>query len=283
MKKILFLLFLAVSVQGYSQKLFIDGFIGAAGYQGDMQNKYYDPAKMKMGGGLGMHYSYNGRIGGSFMVSALKVYGNDVETKLKRNLSFETKILEAKLLGEFNILDMEARNWSPYVAAGLAVFKFDPYTYTKTGEKVYLQPLGTEGQGLSQYPDKKMYKLTQMAIPFGGGIKVALSPKLQVGVEILMRKLLTDYLDDVSGNYADKNILIAERGQLAYELAYRASEKGLSDPYPPAGWQRGSPKSKDWYYTTGLRISYGLGGGGSDKHYGSGKRKGRMGCPGNVL
>ena len=248
-----------------------------------MQNKYYDPAKMKPGFGLGAHYEHNGRIGASLMVSSLTVFGDDVETKLKRNLSFETKILEARLMAEINLLDMEERRFSPYVAAGVAAFKFDPYTYTRTGQKVYLQPLGTEGQGLAAYPDKKMYGLTQLAIPFGGGLKIALTQRINVGVEIIMRKLFTDYLDDVSGNYADATILRTQRSELAYELAYRASEKGLADPYPPGGYQRGNPKSKDWYYTAGLRIGYALGGGGSDKYYGGGKRKNRMGCPGSVL
>lgn len=50
--------------------------------------------------------------------------------------------------------------------------------------------MNTEGQGLTRYPEKKLYNNNQFAIPFGGGLKLALTNKLQVGLEIGLRKLL---------------------------------------------------------------------------------------------
>ena len=68
---------------------------------------------------------------------------------------------------------------------------FNPYTMDAFNNKVYLQPFGTEGQGIPAYPEKKEYKLTQFALPFGGGIKMSLSDYIQVSIEIGMRKLFT--------------------------------------------------------------------------------------------
>src|SRR6185437_13148643 len=118
----------------------------------------------------------------------------------------------------------------------------------------------TEGEGF--IAGRKMYSLTQIGIPFGAGVKLALSDNLNVGLEVGFRKLFTDYLDDVSTTYVDKNLLLANRGQKAVELSYRGDEiKGGSLVYPDSGAQRGNPGSKDWYYFTGLTLSFRLGNG----------------------
>ncbi len=58
---------------------------------------------------------------------------------------------------------------SSYVFGGVALFHFDPYVMD-SGEKVFLKPLSTEGQGLAEYPDRKAYSLTQFTLPFGAGV-----------------------------------------------------------------------------------------------------------------
>ena len=84
--------------------------------------------------------------------------------------------------------------------AGIGVYRYNPYAYSG-GNKVFLQPLSTEGQNIIGYPDRKKYSLTQFAVPFGGGFKFAVSENLRVGIEMGIRKLFTDYLDDVSKGY----------------------------------------------------------------------------------
>jgi len=192
-----------------------------------------------------------------------------------RNLSFETVITEGSLVGEFYFMNLDEQKFSPYLFVGLAIFHFNPYTSDTAGQKIYLKPLSTEGQGLSQYPDRKPYKLTQLAIPFGGGVKYAITDKWRVGLELGLRKLFTDYLDDVSTSYADENDLLAAKGQLAVDMAYRGDELPNGRPYPAKGAQRGGSKFKDWYYFAGLHLTYRLGAGGMNF---MGKKKG-FGCP----
>jgi hypothetical protein len=58
-----------------------------------------------------------------------------------------------------------------------------------------------------------------------------------------MRYAFTDYLDDVSGTYADPAVVQSQNGFVAYELANRSS---LTDEVLE-GRQRGNSKTNDWY------------------------------------
>jgi hypothetical protein len=172
-----------------------------------------------------------------------------------RNLNFKSNILEGNLCLEFNLLDPEDYLGLPYVFGGVGVFHFNPYTKDANNVKTYLQPLGTEGQGLSAYPNKKMYSLTQLCLPFGGGWKQRINDVVEIDYELGARLLFTDYLDDVSTTYADPQQLLIGRGAKAVELAYR----GPTPPGAQEGIKRGNPKSKDWYFFTGLKLVYKFG------------------------
>ncbi len=150
---------------------------------------------------------------------------NNTEPSLiARNLNFTSAITELSVVGQLYLFNSYKSRINPYVMAGIAVFRHNPYTFDAQGEKFFLKPLGTEGQGLSRYPDKSPYSLTQFAFPFGGGIKFAVTEAISIGWEIGARKTFTDYLDDVSGTYADQAALLAGRGPKAVELAFRTPE-----------------------------------------------------------
>lgn len=283
MMKYLFLPLLVLSSFNlFAQRLHADLYAGVANYQGDLQTKRFTLTNSGPAVGLGLSYDLTSHIIIRGVASYMKVSGEDATSNnkgtLSRNLSFESSIWEAQLAGEYNLFDMEERSFTPYVFAGVAAFHFNPYAFDAKGNKQYLRSLTTEGQGLPAYPEKKMYGNNQVAIPFGGGLKLALTDNLQVGVELGLRKLFTDYLDDVSGTYADSTLLAAARGPEAAAMAYRGGEIAGAPPYPAAGSQRGNAGRKDWYYTTGLRISYLLGNGN-----GGGRRnKTKTGCPVNI-
>jgi len=174
-----------------------------------------------------------------------------------RNLSFETRLIEFNLLGEFYLFNIYNQKYSPYAFAGLAVYHFNPYTYDTTGTYQLLRPLHTEGQGLPEYPDRKVYNLNQFALPFGIGVRFEANDYVNIGFELGLRKLFTDYIDDVSTTYVDEQTLLNARGPLATELAYRGDELKNGAPYPIGGTVRGGPH-KDWYYFTGVTIGFRL-------------------------
>jgi len=253
-------------------------FGGVANYQGDLTDKLY--ANPKAAVGLSLSYQVSSRVNIRAGFTFAKIAGADSLTKQddlrQRNLSFQSPVNEFSLVGEINSFDLSLKRWSPYVFAGVAVYHYNPYTFDGNGNQVFLQPLGTEGQGLPGYTPSKPYTLTQLAIPFGGGIKYNLSDRFRLGLEVGLRKTFTDYLDDVSGNYADLNDLLINRGPVAAALAYRGDELPGGDPaYPGKGETRGGAKYKDYYYFSGLHINYLLGDGGG----GSGRGKKGYGCP----
>lgn len=257
-------------------------FGGISNYQGDLVDKAYKSSKGAFGFTAG--YPVSSRVMLRAGLTFAKVAGADSLNKqpdLKlRNLSFQSPITEFSARVEINTFDLNIKSWSPYVFAGLAVYHFNPYTFDQNGNKIFLQPLSTEGQGLPNYGTKP-YPLTQLAIPFGGGVKYNISDNIQVAFEIGLRKLFTDYLDDVSGNYANATELFNAKGQQAVDLSYRGDEVPNGNPaYPAKGITRGSPKYKDWYYFTGLHLIFQLPDNGNSKTFSSaaGKRKG-YGCP----
>lgn len=272
----------------FAQRLHIGVFGGLAAYNGDLTDKWF-PKKVTNGAiGVTGNYELTDNImlraGFTYaVVGGADRYSRD-PALLARNLSFESSISEFSLLGEYYLLNLYDQRISPYVFAGLSVFHFNPYAYDSS-RKIYLKPLSTEGQGLPGYGDRESYALTQAAIPFGAGVKFAVTDRVHLGLEMGLRKLFTDYLDDVSTTYADPADLLAARGQLAVDMSYRGDDVG-NPVYPAKGVQRGKAKNKDIYYFTGLHLTYRLGMGNSSRGSGmsGGSRKGRSStnCPVNV-
>jgi hypothetical protein len=175
-----------------------------------------------------------------------------------RNLSFESKINELQASLRYYPLGYipEQKRWSPYFFTGVTLFHFNPMAEYQ-GNWVELQPLGTEGQGTSAFPDRKPYRLTQIAVPLGGGVKYLLSPSLAVGVEGTLQVTFTDYLDDLSNTYVDPAILIAENGLMAYHLSNRTGEYLGGEPTLKTSTSpRGNPDVNDYYGYFGVTFSF---------------------------
>jgi hypothetical protein len=272
---VLYLFFLYSSA--CAQRLHIGVMAGLASYNGDIVSKPFPGHKQsKEAFGFTLNYEITDRLmlRGGFTyghVAGADSLEKDLTFKL-RNLSFQTGISECSVMGEYYLFNLNETSFSPYGFAGIAVYHFNPYAFDLNGNKIFLQPLSTEGQGINGYTAKP-YALTQLAIPFGGGLKFALNDNWRVGIEVGIRKLFTDYMDDVSTVYADKNDLLNAKGQRAVEMAYRGGEIPNGNPnYPVKGLQRGSEKSKDWYYFSGIHLTFRIGNGGT-----GGNRK--NGCP----
>ncbi len=191
---------------------------------------------------------------------------NIAKTRYNRNLNFRSSITEFSLIAEFHPLyiffswedrDTDPPKMSPYLLAGVGYYTFNPQA--KLGNKwIDLQPLSTEGQGFSEYPDRPTYKLQQMNIPVGLGIKYEISPLVNLRGEYVYRILNTDYLDDLSTTYVDPtvyaNYFTGAKLQNAIDLSDRQKNKVTS-----AGGKRGSPKQNDAFFSFNLKLSLTLG------------------------
>ena len=282
MKQFILILTIAgFSLTSFGQKFYINVFTGVSNYQGDLQDKRFTFNQSHLAVGAGLSYEITEKILLSGGYTYGTVSGSDKKNSRNtfRNLDFTTNISEGHLTVEYYFQNLYEHSVSPYIFAGIARYNFSPYTKDSLGNKYFLKPLSTEGEGF--LPDKKYYKINQFAIPFGGGLKFALNDNVRLGFEIGMRKLFTDYLDDVSTNYVDENLLLQNRGPKAVELAFRGDELKNGSSYPPAGSKRGGSIVKDWYYFTGLTASFRLGGNGNKGGYGKRSKSG-TGCPAKV-
>ena len=193
--------------------------------------------------------------------------GGDEEDRKYRNLSFQSKISEAYaaielyptyFLEKYDGLLGKIR---PYVLGGVGIFHFNPEAQDNDGTWVKLAPLHLEGQGFAEYPDSKPYKLTQMNVLMGFGFKYYFKENAYIGLEILHRKLFTDYVDDVSHNYYidpiyfDKYLAPADAAR-ARRLYYRGIYSfPTTRPYQEFA-ERGDPKQNDAYFSSILRIGW---------------------------
>lgn len=189
-------------------------------------------------------------------------YSNNL-THVIRNLSFNTDIFEMTLMGDFNFFqfipgDPEFKA-TPYVSLGTGFMSYDPYAYLGQ-ERVYLRPLGTEGQGSALYPDRKPYGNMAMVFPIGFGFKYNISPKTNFTFEILHRFTTTDYLDDVSRTYAGLDAFTPlPNGDFSQAMLLQDRSPAVNGtPIGIAGRQRGLNLRKDQYITATMGITINL-------------------------
>ncbi|MBQ9255182.1 MAG: outer membrane beta-barrel protein [Bacteroidales bacterium] len=206
-------------------------------------------------GGVLVRYNFNPRWTLKGTASFSKLSGDDAHFNNKRNLSFHSAIQELALTAEFNFMDYRTgtrqHRFTPYIFGGLAVFHFNPKAdiidpITQEQVTVSLHDLNTEGQGLIK--DRKNYSRVQISIPFGVGVKFSLSSYTCIGLEWGFRKTFTDYIDDISTTYIDRNELLSYAGEQAVTAADRTNElSGHAGEYHTHGEMRGNKSTKDWY------------------------------------
>jgi hypothetical protein len=275
LKRIIFSLALLLPLASMAQPHHEVGLsAGIANYHGDLQDKWFPNTGSKPMGGVVYKYFFNPhlgiRLGASYTSLTAADSLSDVAVKQQRNLRFATNLFEGQFGFELNLLPIEADrvHFTPYVFGGIAVFHFNPFTDGRNGERVYLRSLGTEGQGIENYPDRKEYKLTNVSFPFGGGLKAFIGKTVFIAAEVGFRYTNTDYLDDVSKTYINLDTLKAWKGQQAVDLAFRTNEtKGWDGNYPDWKYQRGDSKANDWYYFTNITVTIYLRAFGNMKDY----------------
>ncbi|RZL01504.1 MAG: hypothetical protein EOO89_30080 [Pedobacter sp.] len=198
----------------------------------------------------------------------------------QRNLDFKTNIWELYTALElyptmiFNKYDDYEPRLKPYGFIGVGLFHFNPKgsLTSPNGNKTWydLQPLRLEGQGMSEYPGKKPYSLTQINIPMGLGLKYDLSDRVTIGTELLYRKTFTDYIDDVSTTYVDplvfENYLSLKDAAIARKLYDKTNSLVVPANRTVPGEQRGNPKQMDAYFSTVIKIGIKLGQSMSDEN-----------------
>lgn len=131
-----------------------------------------------------------------------------------RQAELRLSLAELSAVAEYNFLDYYDMRQRP---------RLSPYFFAGVAALVYNKKLNTDNPGLEEALDEPFDTDLTMAIPFGVGLKYALSKHWNLGLEFGARKLFTDDLDFLS----------------------EGDDKRVANPY-----------DKDWYFYNGVSISY---------------------------
>lgn len=231
---------------------------GGSYYIGDL-NRFGHFKGTQPAGSLFYRYNIHSRLSFRVNFSYGNVVGDDKWSKdpllSNRNLNFKSDIFELGAGVEFHYMPFQLGSkkyrGTAYFLAELAVFRMNPKTQYN-GEWIFLQPLGTEGQGTA-LGTRGHYNLFQVAIPLGLGVKLSLGKRASIGLEYGIRKTFTDYLDDVGADaFVDPVELAATSGPLAATLSNRSVDGSRYG-------KRGTSATKDWYAFFGVTLTFRLG------------------------
>jgi hypothetical protein len=254
--------------------------LGSTLFSGDINSRFaFKETKPALGLLYKFHYLKYMALKASFIYGGLK--GSDAQdesynareiTRKIRNLSFKSHIWEVALSNEFYFINKEkGKKWSPYILGGMGLVHFNP-TAELNGKTYHLRDYHTEGQGLPGY--KKEYRLTALTGILGFGTRYQINPGFFMGIELGYRFTNTDYMDDVSGNYADPTDLYNNFGITSVKLSDRSYEGQANYPFPgpdiyydaqgnphvvgygAATDQRGSNHHNDRYMIINMTLSF---------------------------
>ena len=203
-------------------------------------------------------YKFNPKWALNTQLNYAQIRGDDAlstnEGRMWRNLRFKNNILELTARGEYTFMespDVGGRGYyklefASFVHAGLTCFYHNPKGSLDGKTWHRLQPMKTEGV---------KYNKIGIGIPLGLGILFTYEREHRFGIEFNWTSTFTDYLDDISGNYAyDPD----DQSSLTASLANQSEEV-----VPPneinnylIDQKRGDPSHDDAYIFTTFTYSY---------------------------
>ena len=230
----------------------------------------FKATRVSLGGGYNYFVRQDMSIVGQFTYNMLTAKDEFAANAARRNRNFDirTHLMEVSAQYRYYFVkdkfghsfklrgasSMFFSQLSAYAAIGVAGFYFNPKGRYSDNKFYALQPLGTEGQGLTVGTEK--YKRIGIAIPFSVGAKYSLGERWGIGAELCIRKTFTDYIDDVSTVYYDNTAIEAEYGEKAGFLA--DPNDGTNPNWTGKGERRGGEGLDDFYATFMISVNYKL-------------------------
>lgn len=231
--------------------------VGLSYYMGDLNPTLPFAMSQLQYGGL-VRFNYNNRWTFRFDYSRAIVTADDTKLNWRpeRGLNFTSIINDFSVVAEFNFLEYYTgnpkKNVSPYIFGGISVFQYTAFANVN-GILVDLSNQKTEEINPNAKWYEKMFGKTSpigVSIPFGMGVKFALSRHMAATIEWRMQKTFTDYLDDVATVYPadDQHATVTVDGNV-YDL---------TDPTGKylAGQQRGNSAFNDWFGMARVSLTW---------------------------
>lgn len=171
----------------------------------------------------------------------------DTKGRYARNLHFRNNMIEFSSMITANIFPvnrgyLKRAKINPYVFLGINVFTNNPqakaYGKGDAGDWINLRDLKTEGQGTTNGPEA--YSGLQVGIPFGVGVKFAITRKIDLSFELGYRFSFSNYLDDVGTTYLSE-AQMRSANPLTVRMSNRSGE--ILDNFGDARTYNGVPIS----------------------------------------
>ncbi|QES87959.1 DUF6089 family protein [Rhizosphaericola mali] len=167
--------------QSFSEKLHLGIGFGPMRYYGDIYSEY---TQFSVAGNI--RYELNDHFYIKGQVTFGSVGASDQGSERQQLHPFRSNIQEISIMPEFDLLNMnEGSKWTPYIFAGVGYFHYTPFYY--------------EYNDVTKRYDKYNYDLASVPrkinIPFGGGIKYAITDNIRLFGEGNFRLTNTDEID----------------------------------------------------------------------------------------
>ncbi|REE01682.1 hypothetical protein C7460_103199 [Marinoscillum furvescens DSM 4134] len=191
---------------------------------------------MEFGGGIGgMHYT--GDLNAYPRLEKTRLSGNLVyRLNLSEIVSFKFGLTAGNIVGNDEnprdaLAEERQHSFNHRIIEFSSTFEYHFLSYRSDKNRSKWSPFIFLGFGLTQIgntsPTYEDYSKIQPVIPMGGGVKYELTKRLTLTGEMGARKTFFDYLDGVSdGDQRIKN------------------------------FRYGNPNDKDWYFYTGVSLTY---------------------------
>jgi Outer membrane protein beta-barrel domain len=274
MRKWLIFAFSLIVFSAKSQKMDLGIHVGATHYFGDLSPKElaYYPENIGSALGVFVRHHFTDHLALRSSLTYLQTRGDERFGGVlpERGLNFKADMLEAMFTLQMELFHLGRKvRLSPYAALAGGGFYFSNSTEFQ-GQRYFLRPLNTEGQGIEGYP--KPYLPIALQFGVGGGLNILINERFNIGLEGMVHGTNTDYLDDVGTIQIKKfGDLLQYRGELTARLSeprFEPTPENFDKTYSRGG------KYKDWYIVALGSLSWRL-----QKGRSGGKGSKNLGCP----
>lgn len=178
-------------------RLFLGVQLGVNKYTGDIKDS--SKSTFAIAGSLTYEWTEQFHIRGQVFLSSFKT-GTEIYPSYDYSVgnynSVKSALQEGSLLAEYEIFNLYDHKFTPYVFAGFGLVHFNPYKqYYQMNENGQQRILQDHYQPIGS--DKSTYTNVSANIPYGIGLRYALSENTRLSFEWNRRYLFSDNLDHI--------------------------------------------------------------------------------------
>jgi OmpA-OmpF porin, OOP family len=208
-KSLILFLFISINIISFAQNFEAGLFVGGASYSGDIDVRPKNVLpQMRMAVGVFGRYPFNSSWALKAQLTHSQLYGNEKlyatsSYRAERGFSFKTQLTEVSAQMEWHYLKLDKSFYIEDNDPAISLYGFGGLGVSFFDPKTNFNEPNTIVDDVSL--DKEaVYNRTTVVLPLGIGAKVRVGESLMLGLEGGIRVPFTDYLDGISRLIAAK-------------------------------------------------------------------------------